>query len=172
MSDDIAADIPSRAEMAKVLGKNPSGLFILTATNGEGLETGMLASWVQQASFDPPAVTVAINQKRYIHDWLKKQSTVVLNLIGEKQNEFLKQYGRGFEPDQPAFEGMETGRSETGLPYLKGALGYLEGKVQGQLDSGDHIVYLIELTSAGIENGEVFEESSPWVHIRKNGFNY
>lgn len=172
MSDEIAADNPTREEMAKVLGKNPSGLFILTASNGEGLETGMLASWVQQASFDPPAVTVAVNQKRYLHDWIKQQPNVVLNLVGEKQNEFLKQYGRGFEPEEPAFEGMDVGRTAQDLPYLKGALGFLEGKVTNQLESGDHIVYLVEITSAGIENHDDFQAASPWVHIRKNGFNY
>ena len=43
-------------EAILALGRVPSGLFILTAGNGP-TETGLLASWVQQCSFDPPRLT-------------------------------------------------------------------------------------------------------------------
>ena len=172
MNTDQNSSDSAREVMAKVLGKTPSGLHILTAGNGEGQETGMLASWVQQAAFEPPAVTVAVNKKRYLNDWLEKQPEVVLNLVGENQNEFLKQFGRGFEPDQPAFEGIETTRAGNGLPVLAGALGYLEGKITGKLETGDHFIYLVELTGAGTANEETLVKSAPWTHIRKNGFGY
>ena len=97
MSDASALDETTRDVLAKVLGKTPSGLHILIAGDGQGKTTGMLASWVQQASFEPPAVTVAVNKKRYINDWLAQHPRVVLNLIGEKQNEFLKQFGSVFQ---------------------------------------------------------------------------
>jgi len=44
------------AALAAALGKVPSGLFVLTAKQGDA-ETAMLASWVQQCSFDPPQLT-------------------------------------------------------------------------------------------------------------------
>jgi flavin reductase (DIM6/NTAB) family NADH-FMN oxidoreductase RutF len=159
-----------KERVGPVLGRTPSGVFILTASNGEELETGMLASWVQQASFDPPLVTVAVNRKRYLNDWLDKHPYMVLNLVGESQTEFLKQFGRGFEPDAPAFEGFEIGRAKNGLPTLAGALGYLEGKVRSRVEAGDSWVYLVEITSAGAS--ELLESSGPMVHIRKNGFGY
>jgi len=160
----------SRETMGAVLGRVPSGVFILTAGDGEGNETGMLASWVQQASFEPPMVTVAVNRKRYLNDWLEKNPQVVLNLVGESQTQFLKHFGRGFEPEQPAFEGVETVRGELGISVLADALGYLEGKVVGQVEAGDHMVYLLELTGAG--KSDAIETEKPMVHIRKNGFGY
>jgi flavin reductase (DIM6/NTAB) family NADH-FMN oxidoreductase RutF len=54
---------------AAALGRIPSGLFILTARRGT-LETGMLASWVQQCSFDPPLVMAAIRRGRILESWL------------------------------------------------------------------------------------------------------
>ena len=54
------ADVPP---WAAALGRIPSGLFVLTARNGER-ETGMLASWVQQCSFTPPCVSVALRKGR------------------------------------------------------------------------------------------------------------
>lgn len=161
---------PSRDHIASVLGRTPSGLFVLTARAADGRETGMLASWVQQASFDPPMVTVAVNRKRFLHDWLADSPGIVLNLVGEGQKQFLKQFSAGFGPDEPAFDDCELKKSASGLPVLADALGYLEGRVTGQLETGDHVVYVVEITSAG--TGPHFAKTAPWVHVRKNGLNY
>jgi len=159
-----------RDPIAAVLGRTPSGVFVLTARAADGRETGMLTSWVQQASFDPPMVTVALNRKRFLHNWLTGAPHIVLNLVGEGQKQFLKQFGAGFGPDEPAFDGCELQRSASGMPVLAGALGYLEGRVTGQMETGDHVVYAVEITAAGI--GPDFAKTPPWVHVRKNGLNY
>ncbi len=165
-----AASDPLRERIAPVLGRTPSGIFVLTASDGEGRETGMLASWVQQASFSPPMVSVAVNRRRYLHDWLKKSPHLALSIVAESQSRFLKHFGRGFEPEEPAFEGVNIIRGETGLPVLADALGYLEGRVIGQGEAGDHVVYFVEIIGAG--SGENIATHKPMVHIRKNGFNY
>lgn len=164
------AHTPLRDTIGKVLGRTPSGVFILTCSDGGGHETGMLASWVQQASFEPPMVSVAINRKRYLHDWLSAAPRVALNLLGESHGNFLKHFGRGFEPEEPAFEGVAIHRTEGGLPVLSDALGHMEGVVASVTEAGDHILYLIEITSAAAH--DELATAKPMVHIRKNGFNY
>ncbi len=157
-------------QIAAVLGRTPSGLFIVTARNAAGQETGLLASWVQQAAFDPPAVTVAVNRKRYLHTWLADSPRLAFNLLGESQKTFLGHFGKGFEPDEPAFEGLHIDRSPAGLPVLSDALGWMEGNVVGHLEAGDHIIYLVQLTAA--KAGHDLDAHKPWVHIRKNGLGY
>lgn len=159
-----------RDAIGRVLGRTPSGVFILTATDGQGRSTGMLASWVQQASFEPPMLTVAVNAKRYLNDWLNASPQMALNLIGDGQHSFLKHFGRGFEPDQKAFEGIDTSESELGLPVLSEALGYMEGTIQTHFAAGDHVLYLLEVQHA--KASEKIGEVKPMVHIRKNGFGY
>ena len=160
----------SKETIGPVLGRIPSGISILVAGDGTGRETGMLASWVQQVSFDPPMVTVAVNRKRYLNDWLKTDSPVVLNLLAEGDGRFLKHFGKGFEPDVPAFEGLNLNRAENGLPTLADAMGSLEGKIVSRTEAGDHFVYVVGITNGTA--GESLEESKPFVHIRKNGFGY
>jgi flavin reductase (DIM6/NTAB) family NADH-FMN oxidoreductase RutF len=159
-----------RETIGAVLGRTPSGLFVLTARSADGRETGMLASWVQQASFEPPMVTVAVNRKRFLHEWLSVTPHVALNLIGEGQKQFLKHFGSGFEPNEPAFDNVPLTRGATGVPLLAEALGYLEGRVTGNVEAGDHIIYAVEVLAAG--TGPHFAGTQPWVHIRKNGFGY
>ena len=63
-----------------ILGRIPSGILILTVRH-EDRETGMLASWVKQAGFTPPSVTVAVKQGRYVADWLTAGAPLVLNFV-------------------------------------------------------------------------------------------
>ena len=170
MNADNESSTLNEQTLGPVLGKIPSGIFILTAGDGQEKTTGMLASWVMQASFQPPMVTVAVNQSRYLNDWLKDSPEMVLNLVGEDQTEFLKKYGRGFEPDEPAFEGMETHMTDSGIPILTTAIGYLQGKVVDSVRAGDHNIYVVEITGGALSESN--ELVGPMVHIRKNGFNY
>ena len=66
--------------LAAALGRIPSGLFVLTARHGKH-ETGMLASWVQQAGFKPPMLTTAVQRDRFICDWIRASGRFTLNQI-------------------------------------------------------------------------------------------
>lgn len=157
-------------EVVSVLGRLPSGLCILTARGPAGETTGMLASWVQQASFDPPCVTVAVNRKRYLNAWLNETRHIALSIVAEGQKQFLGHFSKGFEPGEKAFAGLSVGDAANGCPVLLDALGWLAGTVIGQVEAGDHFVYVIEIREAGhVANLDQFR---PWVHIRKSGLSY
>lgn len=154
------------SEFDPVLGRVPSGIFILTIGVGPRA-TGMLASWVMQAGFDPPMVSVAVKQGRYVGDWLTAGQPFVLNLVGEGQKKLLKHFVKGFEPDIPAFEGIETKTCCTGVPSLVEAIGNLECEPAGHIDSGDHRVFLARVVRGGLTH-----DLSPMVHVRKTGGSY
>lgn len=157
--------------IAPILGKTPSGVYILTAMDGEGNETGMLASWVQQASFEPPIISVAVNSKRYLAEWLTQSPVAAVSQVGKGQSgKYFKHFGKGFDPGVPAFDGFEVTRGTTGVPLLSESLGSLEGKVIQQCEAGDHIIFFIQIENAVA--GSTFEADEPYVHIRKNGFSY
>ncbi|MFN9718887.1 MAG: flavin reductase family protein [Planctomycetota bacterium] len=157
-------------ELTPILGRIPSGVFILVAGDGTGRVTGLLASWIQQASFDPPQITVAVNKSRYLLEWLKTGSLVTLNQVQKGDSILFRHFGKGFDPDAPAFDGMETMRGTTGLPLLKAAMTSMEGTVTGFMDAGDHRVFLVTLTAATAHRDPA--EFDPFVHVRKNGFSY
>lgn len=149
-----------------MLGRVPSGIFILTAAH-QGQSTGMLTSWAMQAGFDPPMLTVAVKQGRYVCDWLAAGAPFVLNVVGKGDKHLLKHFARGFEPGQPAFEGLEANHSSHGVPWLASAIGYLECEPAGHVDSGDHRVFL-----ARVIGGAHTSDDPPMVHIRKSGKHY
>lgn len=161
----------TQSPLAAALGRIPSGIFILTARESAAAaarETGMLASWVMQAGFEPPMVTVAVGKQRYLVDWLSSGEPFALNLVGHEQMSLLKHFGKGFEPGVPAFEGLEIARSPAGLPVLSGALGYLECRPVSHVESGDHRIVLAHVVASAMFD----EETRPMVHLRKSGLHY
>ncbi len=153
-----------------ILGRVPSGIFILTIKSGDQ-ETGMLASWVMQAGFEPPMVSLAVKQGRYVTDWLTEGCPFVLNILRDGQSSLLGHFGRGFEPGQDAFEGLELDRSGAGVPILRDALGHLECEPGGHLDSGDHRIFLATVTGGCLAEN-LADDAKPMVHIRKSGQHY
>jgi flavin reductase (DIM6/NTAB) family NADH-FMN oxidoreductase RutF len=158
------------ADLAPVLGSIPSGLFIVTAKDLSGRATGMLASWVQQAGFEPPAITVAVRNGRYLNDWLQQTGKLAISIVAASQKGLLGHYGKGFEPDEDAFEGVETARTAGGIPVLSDAIGWVAGDVRGAIDAGDHTIYVVTLSESG--RGARLGVEQPWTHIRKSGLGY
>ncbi|WP_197527092.1 flavin reductase family protein [Pirellulimonas nuda] len=150
------------------LGRVPSGIFILTAGAGERA-TGMLASWVMQAGFEPPMVTVAVKQGRYVAQWLTEGTPFVLNQLAEGQSALMKHFAKGFEPNEPAFQGLEVSSTASGAPALAAALGRLECEPTSHVDSGDHRIFLARVTGGGVA---VEDSRKPTVHVRKSGNHY
>lgn len=153
-------------DMAAALGRIPSGIFILTASH-EGKRTGMLASWVMQASFEPPMFTVAVRSDRYLAEWLRGGATVALCILSSDEKNMIAHFGRGFEPGQEAFEGVALVEEVAAVPVLADALGYLVGKVTGSLPTGDHTIF-----SVVIEGGKLLRGGQPMTHVRKDGMRY
>jgi len=152
--------------LGAALGRIASGLFILTARQGKA-ETGMLTSWVQQCSFDPPQVSVAIKKGRDITTWLTEGAPFTLNVLDDSQTDMIIHFGRGFTLDESAFEGLEVERPAGAAPVLRDTLAYLECRVVSRCSAGDH-----ELFIGQVIGGRVLGEGHPMVHIRKSGFHY
>jgi flavin reductase (DIM6/NTAB) family NADH-FMN oxidoreductase RutF len=153
-------------QLTAALGRIPSGLFILTLQRG-AIETGMLASWVQQCSFTPPAISVAIQPGRDIARLLTPDSSFTLNILDDTQTDMIVHFGRGFELNQPAFEGLVVIRGESDGPILQEALAYLTCRVSARQSAGDHDLFI-----AQIIDGRMLSDSHPMVHIRKSGSHY
>ena len=81
----------NKKEVGKALGRIPSGLFVVTAKYKDK-EDAVLASWVNQCSFDPPAVTVALGVTRQARLLIEASQTFVVNVLGKDSNDLMKHF--------------------------------------------------------------------------------
>jgi flavin reductase (DIM6/NTAB) family NADH-FMN oxidoreductase RutF len=153
-------------QRAAALGRIPSGLFILTVRHGEA-ETGVLVSFVQQCSFEPPQISFAMKPDRPVVSWLTPGSVFTLNILDDSQSDMVGHFGRGFALDEPAFTELDVERSANGCTVLSEALAYLEGEIVGRHPAGDHDLFL-----ARVVGGNLMSEGQPMVHVRKSGLHY
>jgi flavin reductase (DIM6/NTAB) family NADH-FMN oxidoreductase RutF len=151
----------------QVLGRVPTGLFIVTAENA-GQRAAFLASWVCQAGFNPPALSVAIKQDRPIMRQLSRGATLAVNLIGKDDRALMARFARGFSIHEDPFAGSSIERTDGGTPYLPESLGFMECRVMRLLEpSTEH-----NLVVAEVIGGRMLKDGEPWVHIRRSGDNY
>jgi flavin reductase (DIM6/NTAB) family NADH-FMN oxidoreductase RutF len=152
--------------LASALGRIPSGVYILTLAC-DGIETGMLASWVQQCSFKPPMISFVIQRGRPIADLLANDAVFTLNILEAAQTDMIAHFGKGFTLTDSAFHGLDIRNAMPHGPILQEAHAYLHAKVLDRMPAGDHELFLAEVTA-----GCLLDDSQPMVHIRKNGFHY
>lgn len=150
----------------KPLGRIPSGIFVVTVER-EGKRSALLASWVQQCSFHPPMITLAVAPDRPIAAMLQKPGEFVLNILDESQTDMIAHFGKGFTPDQDPFADVELEQVSAPAPVLTEIVGYLVCRVTSGSEPGDHIVLVAEVI-----DGEVVSDGSPMVHVRKSGAHY
>lgn len=147
------------------LGRIPSGCSILTTTH-DGKSTGLLVSWVQQASFEPLMLTVCIKEERPATKLIAGSGKFLLNVIGENPTAMFKHFGKGFALDEDAFVGLTTHPTDFG-PTLEGCIAHLGCQVKSKVTSGDHDIYLAEIMA-----GQGAKNLNPYTHIRNSGLSY
>ncbi len=153
-------------EQAKknLLRKIPHGLFICGVKDGEELN-GFTASWVMQASFDPPLVVNCVRADSGSHEMIKKSQVFALSFLDDTQKEIAAQFFKPKRRVGDKFEEIESYEApETGCPVLKDCLGYVECRVVGQVERGDHTVYVGEVIGATLhrEGNPLLLESTGW----------
>jgi flavorubredoxin/flavin reductase (DIM6/NTAB) family NADH-FMN oxidoreductase RutF len=169
----IAAMKSLDGDLDKALGRLSGGLYVVTARQGEGEAArsgAMVASWVSQASFEPPGLTVAVAKDRAIEALLQMDDRFVLNSLREDNHQqLLRHFLKRFPPGADRFAGVATlDGVAAGGPVLGDALAYLGCRVAQRMEGPDHgIIYAV------VEEGNVADASaSTAVHHRKVGNHY
>jgi 3-hydroxy-9,10-secoandrosta-1,3,5(10)-triene-9,17-dione monooxygenase reductase component len=156
-----------KESIGKVLGRIPSGVFILTAMDHDK-PAAMLASWVQQAGFEPPTITVALATGRPIADIIRTTRKFALSIVPQEDTALMRHYARAAPADADPFANVRTEKAPSGMAILADALGYLDCRLLDVCDfGGDHELFIGEVRAANI-----LREGRAFTHQRGNGLHY
>lgn len=154
-------------QLGAALGRIPSGLFIVTTVDERGQPMGFLGSFVQQMAIDPPTVAVAISPEREHLAAIRSARRFGISVLGEEDKGLMKPFFKKPEDGSP-FDDVDHSMSEEGgVPYLDGALAWLDCRMAGEHNAGDHVVVF-----GVVESGSKSRDGSPLIHTRKNGLRY
>lgn len=155
-------------DLDKAIGRISGGLYIITTKKGDR-SGAMVASWVTQASFDPPGFTVAVAKDRAIESLMQVGDQFVLNILEEGNYQTLmKHFLKRFGPGEDRFAGVDTRTANNGSPILADAHAYLECEVVSRMECADHWIVYNKVTDGRVSK----PDSLTAVHHRKVGNYY
>lgn len=156
----------------QALGRLVGSLCVVTARKGEGeaaLGGAMVASWVSQASFNPPGFTVAVARERAVESLLHVGDRFALNVLAAgRETGPMRQFLQPFPPGANRFAGLELEASPGGQPILPEALAWLEARVTARMECGDHWILYAQVSHGGLLD----PAGTTAVHQRRSGANY
>ncbi|MGG6294124.1 flavin reductase family protein [Leptolyngbya sp. AN02str] len=137
-------------EQAKktLLLKIPHGLYVCGVKNEDEVN-GFTASWVMQCSFKPPMVVNCVKQDSISHSMIQSSGVFALSFLEAGQKDLAQKFFKPMRRVGNKFEDVEFYLGETGCPIIKDTLGYVECKVVGSVDQGDHTVFVGEVIGSG-----------------------
>ena len=140
------------------------GVYILSSVN-EGEYCVSTITWVSQASFEPPMISVCIKRNSASYEIVKKRGEFILHLLGDNQKELASTFFKPTIFENEKLNGQEFSLANN-LPLLKDIPAYIQCKVVEVLENGDHPLFLAEVVDAKINN-----DSNP-LELRKTGWTY
>lgn len=144
-------------QVSEALKKITYGFYIVTtrksaeemSTRDEDYVSAATVSWVSQASFDPPLVTVAIRKQSDLHETIEKSRIFAVNIVGKDDKNMLKPFAEKSQVEGNKINGFSFQNGETGAPILDEVPVYFECKVVEDITRGDHSIFVGEVVGGG-----------------------
>ncbi len=161
---DISMD--QKDSIGKAIGRIASGVYIVTVKNG-GARDGLMASWISQAAFEPPMLSVAIKKERHILELMRVGHSFTVNVLSKKNMDIFKSFVQPYTEGMDRFEGLALMDGSKAGPVFSAAVAYMHCTVRSVIEAGDHVVVIGE-----IFEGQLLNSEEPMVHLRSDGFKY
>ena len=154
--------------MAKAKPKTPLsqisyGLYVIGSRGPEG-DHAMTANWLTQVSFEPEIVAIAIEKESLTRRLIEDGKVFAVSILKSGQKEVA---GRFAKADKSGMRREELVAKTTGAPVLREAMAYLDCRVVGHHEIGDHIVFFGEVADSGL-----LDEKAEPLTLHETGWRY
>lgn len=156
-----------RENIGRAIGRIASGVYVVTVKH-DGVPDGMLTTWIAQAGFEPPMLTLAVKNDRPILQTLKKGAPFVVNVLSKKNMDIFKNFAKPHTEGLDRFESLETDMNRAPAAVFSGAIAFMSCQVHVVVAAGDHHLVIGEI----VDGAGLNVDDEAMVHLRKNGFQY
>jgi flavin reductase (DIM6/NTAB) family NADH-FMN oxidoreductase RutF len=110
-------------------------------------------------------VAAAIGRERHTHKMIEKSGVFSISVLDEGQIDLAKHFGFKSGRDTDKFSDSAYETHSTACPVLKDCLAYLDCKVVGSYQAGDHTLFIGEVLSCATKR-----ETKPLTYLAKDYF--
>ncbi|MES2503842.1 MAG: flavin reductase family protein [Myxococcota bacterium] len=145
----------------EVMSHWPSGVAIVTS-GMNGSFHGMTVSSFTSVSLHPPMVSICVDKRAQMCNILKASQKFAVNLLQHSQKDLAASFADHRLSMVQRFEQAEFSADLAGNPILAGALAWLDCRISGMHDTGDHVIYLGEVLRASVSGA-----GEPLIYYRR-----
>ena len=140
------------------------GVYILTS-KFEDNYCAATVTWVSQASFEPPLISVCIKGDSVSYAVVKERGGFLLHILGENQKDLAASFFKKTILENGLINKQKY-HLQDNLPLLAAVPAYLQCKVVSIMETGDHPLFLAEVKNA------VVQKTLDPLELRTTGWNY
>ena len=132
-------------ELRNVMRLIPAPVAVVTV-DLEGERIGLTVASLVSLSLEPPLVGIAVRRDAALHELLRRAGEFGVNVLAEGQEHLAQHFARGVPPIA-LWQGIPV-READGPPLLEGAIAWLRCCVTDERETGDHTLFVGEVTEA------------------------
>jgi flavin reductase (DIM6/NTAB) family NADH-FMN oxidoreductase RutF len=163
-----AGSVPSAepSPLARALGRIPTGLYVVSAHDGENL-SGFVGSFLMQVGIDPPMLCLAVGKTRGPLEVMRRAGRFGISILDSESHGVMGRFFGKPPREGSPFSGLELIPGREGTPVLRDALAWLECRITGEHETGDHVVVFGQVVDGGLAR-----EGDPSIRLRQDGLGY
>ncbi len=123
----------------------PESCVFVISVDKNGKPNGMIAGWNMKCSSEPPLFAVALSKKGYTHKLIRQSREFVIAVPNKELEKEIEFFGstHGDEVDKFKETKIEIEKAKfIKSPLIKQATINFECKLEKEVDSGDHIIFI------------------------------
>ena len=133
------------------VGAFATGVTVVT-TRGEEHAYGMTANAFTSVSLDPPLVLVCVMSQSEGSVHIEQNHCFAVNVLHADQEPLSRYFASRDRPSgRDAFREVAHRTATSGSPILDGAIAYLDCRLHGAHDAGDHQIFIGEVLELGFD---------------------
>jgi flavin reductase (DIM6/NTAB) family NADH-FMN oxidoreductase RutF len=136
-------------ELRALLRDVPAPVVVVTVDAG-GRSAGLTVSSFLSLSLEPPLVGVAVARQAALHELIREAGAFAVSILAAGQDHLAQHFARGVPPIG-LWTGIAIRQGTLRAPLIEGALGWIECRLAGEHEAGDHTLFVGDVTS--VERG-------------------
>ncbi|CAM5302922.1 oxidoreductase [Streptomyces avidinii] len=151
-------------DLGEFAGVLDGPMYVVTATAG-GERAGCLVGFASQCSIHPPRYVVWLSVANHTYRVARGASHLTVHALSRGQRELAELFGGRTGDEVDKFARADWRAGGVGGPVLTGVESWFTGRIEGRIEDGDHVGFLLSPTEE-CGTGEGQEGSEPPATLR------
>lgn len=129
-----------------------SGIAIVSS-QFEGVNHGMTVNSFTSVSIDPARIVVTLAKQTRTYNLIIQSGKFGITILSDKQKDLSDRFAGKIAEDKDRFSEVDTFTIDSGIPFIREGLAWLECEVEQIVDLGNSTLFIAKVMEAGTGKG-------------------